>query len=289
MRIKIFALNLLLFSISFIKGQDYAYVPLVEEGTRWSYAFIRQIGYVPGDVPTPDYAAGYSTYQLKGDTTINGIIYKKLLDGCSGNYIAAMREENQRVFAIKEQEEEQILYDFNLQEGDWVGYLYQVTKIDTIQIGETKRKRFFFNLGYETWIEGIGALEDFFSLQGRLLDYVDQGINYQKKGFEFVYKTDKWYFNENDCKNSDIRPPLSYNPLKLIQRKGEIELQPDVGIFETGRVCVYSMQGNLLYMLPVKRNTNIIIPTSGFSSGTFIIQLMEEKTNKTWNRKVIIQ
>ena len=101
MKIKIFTLTLLLFSISLIKGQDYTYIPLVEESTRWSYAFIRQIGWVPGDTAIPDYAVVYSTYQLKGDTTISGISYKKLLTGCSGDYIAALREEKKECILLK--------------------------------------------------------------------------------------------------------------------------------------------------------------------------------------------
>jgi len=292
MKTKIFFSILLLLSVSFAKGQEYTYIPFVEEGKIWSYATVYQVGYLPGG--GPEYRAGYSNYQIKGDTIINGLNYKKLYAGCSDKdyYLGVcLREENKKVhFIIEGRDNGQPFFDFNLQEGDWVGYLYQVTKIDTIQIGETKRKRFAFGPGnvYETWIEGIGALEDFYPLNGRLLGLYDQGINYQKKGSDLIYKTEKWYFNENDCDYSDIKSLLSFSPLKLLQRKGEVELQPDAGIFVSGWVYVYSIQGKLLYTKPANINSSIIIPTSGFSNGTYIIQLTEDKTKKTWSGKVII-
>ena len=77
-------------------------------------------------------------------------------------------------------------------------------------------------------------------------------------------------------------------PLKLIQRKDEIELQPDAGSFESGWVYVYSTQGKTIYAKPVERNASIIIPTSGFPSGAYIIRLTDEKTKKSWSRKVIM-
>ena len=97
-------------------------------------------------------------------------------------------------------------------------------------------------------------------------------------------------FSQYECFRELISLPkinLDF-PFQLIQRKGEIELHIDANDFESGWVYLYSMQGKLLYSQPAKRNANIIIPTSGFSNGTFIIQLKEEKTKKTWRSKVII-
>ena len=159
--------------------------------------------------------------------------------------------------------------------------------IDTIQVGNFKRKRFFLCPG-GIWIEGIGSLEEFYPPFAATLGDEGRGINYQKKGSEIVYKTDEWYFNEDDCNHNDIRAVLVSFPFKLIQRKGEIELQPDANGFESGRVCVYSMQGELLYTKPVQRNANILIPTSGFSNGFYVVQLINEKTKKLWSRKVVI-
>ena len=91
-----------------MKAQVYTYISLVEEGARWSYAAVRRVSLI-------DLEANYSTYQLKGDTTINGLSYKKILDCCSGDYLATMREDNHRVYIIKGQEIERLFFDFNLQ------------------------------------------------------------------------------------------------------------------------------------------------------------------------------
>jgi len=266
--------TLLLLSIFYLKGQDYVYCPFVEEDTRWSYAFIRHPVFAP---------PSYSIYRIKGDTTINGLNYKKLLYGCTEVYSAAFREENKRVYMIREKEEEKLLFDFNLKEGDWMksgitGNEYLVAKIDTILLGETKRKRFVFDL-YETWIEGIGALEDFYPLQGRLLSFDAQGINFQKKGTEIVYKTDEWYLNENDCNFNNIKTIFSSDPFTLIQRKGEIELQRNSDGFESGQVFVYSVFGNIVFTKPVERNANILISTSTFPNGVYIVRFINTINN----------
>jgi len=282
MNTKIFLLTFIFLSISFAKGQDYTYIPWVEEGTRWSYASVWQVGYF-------DYEAGYETYQLKGDTIISGLNYKKLLYGCSENYIAALREEDKKVFIReKEQEDERLMYDFNLQEGDWITYniydTYQVTKIDMIQIGETNRKRFWFGL-YETWIEGIGALEDFYPMQGRLTDSSSQGINYQKKGSEIVYKTEEWYFNENECNSSDIRPPLSSMNYEIKIQEGNIHIRFFTN--ETVQISLNDISGRLYYHSSLS-TTDVTIPSQSFPKGIYLLKTFNSDKNQASISKIIL-
>jgi len=269
MKTIIIIFTFLYFSLSFLRGQDYAYAPFVEEGTRWSYTSVTQVGIT-------DYDVYYNVYQLKGDTTIAGLIYKKLLYGCSEDYLAALREENKKVFIRKqEDEDEQLLYDFNLQEGDWITYdiykTYQVTKIDTIQIGETKRKQFFF--GNEIWIEGIGDLLDFYPFQPQLTGSAGQGINYQKKGVDIIYKTDEWYFKENECEFSSINAPKA-GPVSLLYpnpAKDWLYLKINPSEFEfaqikdlAGRICLRSDKNPInifslpegMYILELKEKNN---------------------------------
>lgn len=283
MKTIILPFTLFYLSIFLLRGQDYVYAPFVEEGTRWSYAFVRQVSPI-------DYKAGYFGYQIKGDTIINGLNYKKLLDGCSEDYLAALREEDKRVYIIKKQEDERLFFDFNLQEGDYMksgsnGSLYLVTKIDTIQIGETKRKRFVFDSVYETWIEGIGALEDFYPLQGRLLGSDDQGINYQKKGVEIIYKTDEWYFKENECDDfSSINGPktepiglLFPNPVKDWLY---MKTNPNEFLFAqikdlAGRICLRSYENPInVFSLP---------------EGIYILELKMKHNSETVYKKFIKQ
>ena len=84
-------------------------------------------------------------------------------------------------------------------------------------------------------------------------------------------------------------PEIKTNfPLKLIQRKGEIEIQCNSGSLEPSQVYFYSMQGELLFSRLMKGFNNIIIPTNSFSSGTYVVRIIDEKTKKSWTWKVII-
>ena len=282
MKTKIFLLTLLLFSVLFAKGQDYTYIPFVEEDTKWSYAFITWVGY--------DLRASYATYQLKGDTIISGLNYKKLYEGCSEDYcIAALREENKKVF-IKEfhQDEERLFYDFNLQEGDnmigYSGHEWQVISIDTVQIGNTKRKRFDFY--GEIWIEGIGAIEDFYPLRARLLVFADQGINYQKKGSEIVYKTDEWYFNENECTQNAIQSPLSSGDCVIQVQEGAINIR--FFTKETVQISLSDTAGRMYYHSPSLSATDVTIPSQSFPKGIYLLKIVNPAKNQTNIRKIIL-
>ncbi|MCL1937639.1 MAG: T9SS type A sorting domain-containing protein [Candidatus Azobacteroides sp.] len=281
MKTKILVLIALLSYSAFLKGQNYAYIPYVAEDTRWSYAYVHRIGSGAGN-----YEVDYSLYQLKGDTIISGSIYKKLLYDCSENCIAVLREDNKKVFIKEQQQDERLFYDFDLQEGDWVGNLYQVTKIDTIRVGETKRKRFVFNSGYETWIEGIGALEDFYPLQGRLLGYEAQGINYQKRNSEIAYKTDEWYFNENECKGADIRsplPPLDY----FVQVKDDV-IHIRLLTKKRLQATLNDLAGKLYYHSSFASTTDVIIPSLSFPKGVYLLKIFDADKNQIKVSKIVL-
>ncbi len=66
----------------------------------------------------------------------------------------------QKVYYIDENNDEMLLYDFSLVEGDFFEYV-KVTKVDSIQLLDgTYRKRIEFEDGfYSYWIEGIGSIK----------------------------------------------------------------------------------------------------------------------------------
>jgi len=272
-----------LYPYHIINAQDYAYISFVEENIRWSYAYIRQTG------SAGDFEVDYFNYQLQGDTVINGLNYKKLLYGCSGDNIAVLREDNQKVFIIRQQENEQLLYDFNLKEGDSMkknGLTYSVTKIDTIQVGNTKRKKFIFDFGYDTWIEGVGSLNDFYPLQPYLLGYIAQGINYQKKGLDIVYRTDEWYFNENDCKNNDIQPSLSSRDCSIYMKDNGIHIHFSSSI--TVRISILDVGGRLYFQSPFFSSEDVIIPSFAFPKGIYLLKIFEKDKNRENIHKIIL-
>lgn len=121
---------------------------------------------------------------LKGDTIINTMTYHKVyslfdstLNSPWSTYYAAIREQNKQVFAKFGNNDETLLYDFNLLVGDTIRYTYCITtglqdtshsvltKIDSVLLKDGKyRKRYTFDPASfaggtltDTVIEGLGS------------------------------------------------------------------------------------------------------------------------------------
>ncbi len=147
----------------YLEGQ-YAYVPLVREGVEWGY--------------NGDY--GQYRYQIKGDSVVDGVRYKKMYKYTTcdieedSSLRALVREEGRKVYArgynsseeIEVEDKEYLIYDFSAQAGDEValqsdfvfGYMDWgiVDRVDTIQVGNQLRRKLSIVLNEH--IEGIGSL-----------------------------------------------------------------------------------------------------------------------------------
>jgi len=123
--------------------------------------------------------------EINGDTTIGAHTYKKFIHHglatemgimgymgpCTPNYTfsqpyAFLRQENERIYLYDIWDEiDTLLYDFDLQVGDFLPLTYnnanttiQIDNISTIQVGTETRNVFHFNQGngIDSLIEGIG-------------------------------------------------------------------------------------------------------------------------------------
>lgn len=123
--------------------------------------------------------------EIMGDTTIGIHTYKKFIyhglatemgimgymGPCTPNYTfsqpyAFLRQENERIYLYDSFDQiDTLLYDFNLQVGDFLPLTYnnassdiQIDNITTIQVGTETRNVFHFNQGngIDSLIEGIG-------------------------------------------------------------------------------------------------------------------------------------
>jgi hypothetical protein len=118
-------------------------------------------------------------YRLVGDTIMQNYTYKKLFieDEENPAILSAQnlffRNEEDRVYVIDENLEEQLLYDFSLSIGDTLNYLdcfIEVLSVDLITLlNNAKRKRLNVQINYpdgvtklDSWIEGIGSASGLF-------------------------------------------------------------------------------------------------------------------------------
>ncbi len=173
---------LLAFSFS-VFGQANVYHPFPDSNATWCSMWVASTGCLGGFLDST-----VDTYQLNGDTLINGLTYHKLYhylanyDNCPPPWTSAsigkiyLRQEAIQkkvwIFDVASQHEE-IFYDFNLNIGDTIdqgeqcwaygGFKYKVFLIDSVLINGNYRKRFnYFPLGdsgcISSMVEGIGAL-----------------------------------------------------------------------------------------------------------------------------------
>jgi len=178
-------LFLFLASLS-ILSYSQKYVPFPTENAEWN------IAYSTG----PNYPYGITTsllqYSLRGDTIINEIGYNKICLNIGTRelpvyrLVGFLREMNKQIFYIgsgyinaaywinpqkmkwiKEcssaqlNNNELMLYDFNVKEGESVQWGYNgdiIDKIDSVLIGQSYRKRYSFKNSNNLVIEGIGSV-----------------------------------------------------------------------------------------------------------------------------------
>ncbi len=152
------------------------FLPMLEEDHQWSV----DVYWCPFGGPDP-YTV---TYQLTivGEEVVNNITYKVVESSASSNAGCLVREENGIIYKYNPDiNDEEIMYDFNLEIGDTFtmldspsctlgdstpGTSTEVTVINTSEqmIAGAARKVIEFSASaavQETWIEGIGSVTGF--------------------------------------------------------------------------------------------------------------------------------
>ena len=217
------------------------YIPMVDETLLWSYCDVwkREID---------KYDLYYSQAKFIGDTVINSQNYKKLYTAnCSNElrYIASMREEDKKVYAIRKDygdKEEKLIYDFSLNVGDEFHSPFdefntvKVTKIEMIEINGKLRKKYYLG---DIWIEGIGTIFNYVcnSLSPRLAYDLGFFLNYQKKNTEIIYHTEEFFFNGDECNPMNIddlyreENPINYNSINKTLLINEVLLSECSNVF----------------------------------------------------------
>lgn len=283
--------------------QSYEYIPIVKEGLQiWTT-----------DQKYGQYNEQYRYERLaltEEDTIINGENYKKIysftereFDIETATFVCGIREnENKQVFvASYHNQQEFLLYDFSLTEGDSIladgeyELYFNVTNVDTLVFNGVERREItlqFYNYAWVTWIEGIGNIE------GLLMDWrsytmaMDPMPNVRLRCYEYNEEClySDFSFNESI---DDCYTPL-YTGLEENQIQNNISLYPNPTkerVYINTSIPIKQMTiCNLLGQEIQKYNnleTTSSINISGLNEGVYFVKIYTEKV--VLSKKIVVK
>ena len=284
--------------------QSYEYIPIVKEGLQiWTT-----------DQKYGQYNEQYRYERLaltEEDTIIDGKSYKKLysftereFDIETATFVCGIREnENKQVFvASYHNQQEFLLYDFSLTEGDSIlaesngeyDLYFNVTDVDTIDYNGVERRKItlqFYNYAWVTWIEGIGNIE------GLLMDWrsytmaMDPMPNVRLRCYEYNEEClySDFSFNESIY---DCYTPL-YTGLENNEFESEVSVYPnpakDYFCINSSAPIKQLIICNLLGQKLKEYNTSEItssIDIIGLNKGVYVVKIYTDKA--VFSQKIIV-
>lgn len=285
--------------------QSYEYIPIVKDGLQvWTI-----------DKNYGQYNEQYRYERLaltEEDTIINGENYKKIysftereFDIETATFVCGIREnENKQVFvASYHNQQEFLLYDFSLTEGDSIlaesngeyDLYFNVTDIDTIDYNGVERRKItlqFYNYAWVTWIEGIGNIE------GLLMDWrsytmaMDPIPNVRLRCYEY---NEECLYSDFSFDESiyDCYTPL-YTGLEENQIQNNISLYPNPTkerVYINTSIPIKKITiSNLLGQEIQKYNnleTTSSINISGLNEGVYFVKIYTEKV--VLSKKIVVK
>src|SRR6056297_256665 len=276
---------------------EYEYTPFPDSNAIWSEVCRAPV--------SENYELDYHVLALfNEDTVINSIEYHKLfriydtvLNREKAEYIGGIREDSlKRIFInIKvenetipwwyppggtNENEEILLYDFSLQEGDTLRggnfmlsdeYLV-VEDVDTLEINGEFRRKLHFQYPWQKWIEGIGNVNGLLFVSGdipnngvknTLICFRKQGIlEYSNPEYESCYPGPLVGINELSSKSGvEIYPNPAGELLHFNTRE------------TFNRLCIYDLQGKKQKAINIPKEKNFSIRVSAFPPGLYFYRL----------------
>lgn len=279
--------------------QSYEYIPIVKEGLQiWTT-----------DQKYGQYNEQYRYERLaltEEDTIIDGKSYKKLysftereFDIETATFVCGIREnENKQVFvASYHNQQEFLLYDFSLTEGDSIlaesngeyDLYFNVTDIDTIDYNGVERRKItlqFYNYAWVTWIEGIGNIE------GLLMDWrsytmaMDPMPNVRLRCYEHNEEClySDFSFNESiyDCYTplyTGLEENETQNNILLYPNPAKERLYINTSI-PIKQMTIYNLLGQEIQKYNNLETTSSI-NISGLNEGVYFVKIYTEKAVHT--------
>lgn len=278
-------------------SQEYEYVPFPDSGAIWSEVYQPSIN---PDLTWPDPI--YERFTVNGeDTIINDTAYKKLymfydtiFNKNTATYLGGIREDEQKRIYFKGDTvihdfkpsynntynvSELLLYDFSISIGDTLknanlskgDEILVVTSIDTIQIGNSFRKRYNFEpIWWVKWIEGVGNIKGLLFTSGDLpFNGIDDDLICFKQNNEILY------FNNN----YDNCMPLITGIEAHQYNNSVINVYPNPAIndcltFQFGNCLVSNLKifdciGNSHGMYEIGEQAEFILKTEKYQPGVY--------------------
>jgi hypothetical protein len=285
--------------------QSYEYIPIVKEGLQiWTT-----------DQKYGQYNEQYRYERLaltEEDTIIDGKSYKKLysftereFDIETATFVCGIREnENKQVFvASYHNQQEFLLYDFSLTEGDSIlaesngeyDLYFNVTDVDTIDYNGVERRKItlqFYNYAWVTWIEGIGNIE------GLLMDWrsyimaMDPMPNVRLRCYEHNEEClySDFSFNESIY---DCYTPL-YTGLENNEFENEVSIYPNPAkerlyintSLPIKELTICNLLGQEIQKYNMTEKTSSI-DIRGLKEGVYFVKLSTEK--RVYATKIIVE
>lgn len=264
-----------------VQSAEYEYVPLVREGTEWGYS--QQL-------------IGKSYYRnlIAGDTIVNGTAYKKFytFQGCvatDDENLAFVREADKRVYITFNKdlmpieslyEQEHLIYDFGVKVGETVSHFDWITqqtisatvgKIDTVEIGNTLRRRFWAD-DKVLWIEGLGVEEGDWmrpgcSTDGAGLDTQDRLVYVKAADGTVEYETadavnDPCYSMIDEIDDNSWYIARQGDWLEIVCAEGEFEM-----------VELIDLSGRVVWCDSLAGQSRVMVSVGEYPEGVYIVAL----------------
>lgn len=291
------------FATEIIYAQEYQYVSMPTKNAIWSTYL-----YFPS-APIPIMNPIFSLFNE--DTIIRNKIWYKLYQSAdtipekeNSILIGYIREENKKVYFKYKRDvhdpgyDNHILYDFTKNIGDTVVVDFDIrteliiTQIDTVVIGNKKRKQFKFNISEDLdnlyWIEGIGSTNGLLHSGDFVVGTHNFLLCFKKSGETFYYNNmfktcypdyPKIYYSIKDNKNNKA--------LKVIPNPASKDCSIYLPEPITGKLTIYSLTGKIVLTKQINRIKTINISVKNIKQGMYILKIINTKNNKIYSSKII--
>ncbi|GHT78883.1 hypothetical protein AGMMS50262_21990 [Bacteroidia bacterium] len=289
-------------------------IPLLKADNRWS---VLEEDHSEGGFPDENPYKISSWLKTGNDSVVNEKTYKVILSSTDREQLnwedkgLLMREENGKVFWYNKEEireDETLLYDFNLQEGDSIFRYLQpkwdaqiVSTVDSIryiQIDKTPRKIFYLTNQLdvdgrwpipEIWIEGIGSS---WGLKRECICYFVTGC-------QLTWNLLCFYENEEEIYHSPDFDDCYYHwvyGIKNVESSLDFQIYPNPssGKFTLktdtkNKDCfiqIFDVNGKQIYSYQLDNSGYLEVDLSKVPSGTYLVQLKKQNLYET--KKIVI-